>query len=154
MPSPFLLIFKYVANICFVPFCRVEFDLKPCMHTFQFADIVGFTAWYVNHIICAMHGTVVNIALTHPLPNGHSRLRSSAREPNQVLTLLEVVFSAFDEIAARRGVFKVETVGDCYVAVTGVPTARTDHACKCFLFSRSKKTRIAEANSHLTLLQC
>ena len=33
--------------------------------------------------------------------------------------LLEAVYGAFDEIARRRGVFKVETIGDCYVAATG-----------------------------------
>jgi hypothetical protein len=59
--------------------------------TIMFADINGFTAW------------------------------SSVREPTQVFTLLETIFHAFDAIALRRGVFKVETVGDCYVAVSGLP---------------------------------
>jgi hypothetical protein len=52
--------------------------------TILFADISGFTAW------------------------------SSTREPSQVFVLLETIYKAFDEIAKRRGVFKVETVGDCY----------------------------------------
>jgi hypothetical protein len=30
-----------------------------------------------------------------------------------VFTLLETVYSAFDSIADRRNVFKVETIGDC-----------------------------------------
>jgi class 3 adenylate cyclase len=64
----------------------------------MFADLVGFTAW------------------------------RSVREPAQVFTLLETIYSAFDQIAKRRRVFKVETVGDCYVAVTGLPEARKDHA--------------------------
>jgi class 3 adenylate cyclase len=38
-----------------------------------------------------------------------------------VFTLLETVYHAFDEIAKRRRVFKVETIGDCYVAVTDYP---------------------------------
>jgi hypothetical protein len=42
---------------------------------------------------------------------------SSTRTPEQVFELLEQVYSAFDEIANRRKVFKVETIGDCYVAV-------------------------------------
>ena len=46
---------------------------------------------------------------------------TSVREPAQVFTLLETLFHAFDEIANRRRVFKVETVGDCYVAVCGLP---------------------------------
>lgn len=62
--------------------------------TILFADIVGFTAW------------------------------SSTREPSHVFTLLETLYSAFDEIAKARRVFKVETVGDCYVAATGMPDPR------------------------------
>jgi Adenylate and Guanylate cyclase catalytic domain len=34
------------------------------------------------------------------------------REPGQVLLLLESIYRAFDEIAKRRKVFKVETIGD------------------------------------------
>ena len=45
-----------------------------------FADMAGFTKW------------------------------SSVKEPKEVFQLLETVFGAFDEIAKRRGVYKVETV--------------------------------------------
>jgi class 3 adenylate cyclase len=37
------------------------------------------------------------------------------KDPNQVFTLLEAVFQAFDHIAKKRGIYKVETIGDCYV---------------------------------------
>uniref|UniRef100_A0A7S3L4M9 Phosphodiesterase n=1 Tax=Amphora coffeiformis TaxID=265554 RepID=A0A7S3L4M9_9STRA len=73
--------------------------------TVIFADIVGFTAW------------------------------SSVREPAQVFTLLETVYHRFDEIAKRRRVFKVETVGDCYVAATGLPDPRPDHATAMMRFA-------------------
>ena len=43
---------------------------------------------------------------------------------------------AFDEIAKKRRVFKVETIGDCYVAVTGLPDPRRDHAVAMCRFSR------------------
>jgi class 3 adenylate cyclase len=52
-----------------------------------------------------------------------------------VFTLLETVYHAFDEIAKRRRVFKVETIGDCYVAVTDYPI-RKDHAVVMARFSR------------------
>jgi class 3 adenylate cyclase len=39
----------------------------------------------------------------------------------QVFSLLETVFREFDSIAKKRRIFKVETVGDCYVAVSGKP---------------------------------
>lgn len=49
--------------------------------TVMFGDVEGFTAW------------------------------SSVREPSQVFTLLETIYAAFDRVASRRRVFKVETVG-------------------------------------------
>lgn len=74
--------------------------------TIMFADISGFTAW------------------------------SSVREPSQVFTLLETVYHGFDQIARARRVFKVETVGDCYVAVAGLPDPRHDHAVVMIRFAR------------------
>jgi hypothetical protein len=50
--------------------------------TVLFADLAGFTKW------------------------------SSSREPEQVFELLETLYGAFDKIALRRQVFKVETIGD------------------------------------------
>lgn len=66
------------------------------------------------------------------------------RTPSQVFELLETVFGAFDTLATTRSVYKVETVGDCYVAITGLPRAQPDHclrmcryAMKCMaLFSQ------------------
>jgi class 3 adenylate cyclase len=45
-----------------------------------------------------------------------------------VFILLETIYHEFDAIAKRRRVFKVEVVGDCYVAVAGLPDPRPDHA--------------------------
>jgi class 3 adenylate cyclase len=66
--------------------------------TILFADMAGFTKW------------------------------SSTREPVQVFELLETLYQAFDAIAERRKVFKVETIGDCYVAVAGLPEPQENHA--------------------------
>lgn len=57
--------------------------------TVMFGDIAGFTAW------------------------------SSTREPSQVFILLETLYGAFDELANGMSVFKVETIGDCYVGKFG-----------------------------------
>ena len=54
--------------------------------TILFAEIVGFTAW------------------------------SSQREPGEVFTLLQTLYHEFDMAARSLSVFKVETIGDCYVA--------------------------------------
>jgi len=53
-----------------------------------------------------------------------------------VFTLLETLYHSFDEIAKRRRVFKVETIGDCYVAVSGLPEPRKDHATVMARFAR------------------
>eukprot|EP00980_Cylindrotheca_fusiformis_P009000 scaffold1926_cov108-Cylindrotheca_fusiformis.AAC.4 len=74
--------------------------------TVVFADLVGFTAW------------------------------SSAREPHHVFILLETIYGAFDKLAYRHGVFKVETVGDCYVSAVGLPEPRKDHAVVACKFAR------------------
>jgi Adenylate and Guanylate cyclase catalytic domain len=44
------------------------------------------------------------------------RFQKLVRDPFQVFTLLESIYGAFDKVAERRRVFKVETIGDCYVA--------------------------------------
>jgi class 3 adenylate cyclase len=45
-----------------------------------------------------------------------------------VFVLLETLYAAFDAIARRRRIFKVETIGDCYVAVSGLPEPMKEHA--------------------------
>eukprot|EP00980_Cylindrotheca_fusiformis_P002325 scaffold541_cov138-Cylindrotheca_fusiformis.AAC.8 len=74
--------------------------------TIMFADIAGFTAW------------------------------ASAREPVHVFILLETIYGAFDKHACQHRVFKVETVGDCYVAVAGLPEPDKDHALAVCRFAR------------------
>ena len=61
---------------------------------------------------------------------------SSVREPGQVFSLLENIYGAFDSVAKRRGAYKVETIGDSYVAVAGVPVPRPDHAIVMVRFAR------------------
>ncbi|KAG7361432.1 family 3 adenylate cyclase [Nitzschia inconspicua] len=66
--------------------------------------------------------------VTEPKANDGFTRWSSSRSPVEEFGLLETIYSKFDSLALRRGVFKVETIGDCYVAVTGVPEVQEDHA--------------------------
>ena len=46
-----------------------------------------------------------------------------------ILTLIAPLFSCdFDTLAKNMKVFKIETIGDCYVAVTGLPETTPLHA--------------------------
>jgi hypothetical protein len=55
---------------------------------------------------------------------------ASEREPCQVFKLLQTVFYHFDKVALKRQVFKVDTLGDTYMAVTGLPDSQPDHAVR------------------------
>lgn len=80
-------------------------QLKPMADFFPkctvlFADIAGFAAW------------------------------SSQHEPTQVFTFLQTLFQCFDKEARKHDVYKVESSGESYVAVTGIPEAQDDHGRK------------------------
>jgi adenylate cyclase len=46
----------------------------------------------------------------------------------EVVILLNEIFSAFDELVARHGLEKIKTIGDGYLVAAGIPTPRADHA--------------------------
>ncbi len=66
--------------------------------TILFADIVGFT----------------NL--------------STMISPQEIVFLLNEIFSAFDRTASDLGLEKIKTIGDCYMVVGGLPEPKKDHA--------------------------
>jgi adenylate cyclase len=48
--------------------------------------------------------------------------------PEQVVYLLNEIFSTFDGLAERHGVEKIKTIGDAYMAASGISSPRPDHA--------------------------
>jgi class 3 adenylate cyclase len=53
---------------------------------------------------------------------------SKGMPPAPLVTLLDDLFTLFDELARRYRVEKIKTIGDCYMAVCGIPEPRADHA--------------------------
>ena len=54
--------------------------------------------------------------------------RSSQRiAPDQVVQLLNDLFTAFDRLAARHGLEKIKTIGDAYMVAGGLPDPRPHH---------------------------
>jgi Adenylate and Guanylate cyclase catalytic domain len=90
--------------------------------TVIFADIVGFTHW------------------------------SSSRQPAEVFYLLETLYAGFDALAKYHGVFKIETIGDSYVAVVGLPNSRKRHAVVMAKFANDCLTKMMELTHQLTEL--
>ena len=48
-------------------------------------------------------------------------------DAEEVVSLLNEVFTRFDALTDRYGLEKIKTIGDCYMAVGGVPERRDDH---------------------------
>lgn len=53
---------------------------------------------------------------------------SERSTPSDLITLLNQLFSLFDEVAEKWGVEKIKTIGDAYMAVSGLPWEDPDHA--------------------------
>ncbi|HEY9610653.1 MAG TPA: adenylate/guanylate cyclase domain-containing protein [Allocoleopsis sp.] len=66
--------------------------------TIMFADIVGFT----------------------PL--------SARVSPHELVSLLNEIFSTFDQLAQKHGLEKIKTIGDAYMVAGGLPMPKEDHA--------------------------
>lgn len=54
--------------------------------------------------------------------------RSEKMEASEVVSMLDEVFSYFDSLTDKYGIEKIKTIGDCYMAASGVPQSRDDHA--------------------------
>lgn len=66
--------------------------------TVLFADLAGFTPW------------------------------ARVTDPARVVAALDGLFSRFDRLLAKAGMEKIKTIGDAYMAVSGAPEPRSDHA--------------------------
>jgi class 3 adenylate cyclase len=87
--------------------------------TILFADIVGFTPW------------------------------AQGTPPDQVVAVLDDLFSAFDDLTERSGLEKIRTIGDGYMAVAGAPLPRSDHAAAALALARGMIVSMAEPRIRL-----
>ncbi|HNL69738.1 MAG TPA: adenylate/guanylate cyclase domain-containing protein [Leptospiraceae bacterium] len=64
----------------------------------------------------------------------HFTKMSAEIPPEEIVRILDEIFSSFDEAAARLGLEKVKTIGDAYMAIAGAPEEKPDHAHRAVLF--------------------
>ena len=62
----------------------------------------------------------------------------------EVVVLLDEIFSAFDELVAHHGLEKIKTIGDGYLVAAGIPTPRADHAEAAARLALSMRQALAE----------
>jgi class 3 adenylate cyclase len=67
---------------------------------------------------------------------GFTKLSSNVN-PQQLVELLDGIFSALDALAHRHGLEKIKTIGDAYMVVSGVPVATDDHCERVAAFALS-----------------
>lgn len=75
-------------------------------------------------------------------------------EPALLVSFLDQVFSAFDEIAVRRNLERLKTIGDAYMAVSGAPVANRAHvldACLAALEMQRAMRLLNERRAKLRL---
>jgi class 3 adenylate cyclase/tetratricopeptide (TPR) repeat protein len=53
---------------------------------------------------------------------------AEARPPKETVGVLNDIFTHFDALAEKHGLEKIKTIGDCYMAVSGVPEPTANHA--------------------------
>ncbi|SPS00699.1 adenylate/guanylate cyclase domain-containing protein [Cupriavidus taiwanensis] len=55
---------------------------------------------------------------------------SPALSPEGLVAVLNEIFAEFDDIAENRGLEKIKTIGDAYMAAAGLPFPAADHAAR------------------------
>lgn len=63
--------------------------------------------------------------------------------PTEVVGILDELFSRFDALVERHGLEKVKTIGDCYMASSGVPDPSPDHARRAALLALAMRDVVA-----------
>jgi class 3 adenylate cyclase/Tfp pilus assembly protein PilF len=75
---------------------------------------------------------------------------SARTSPQELVEMLDAIFSDFDALAEKYELEKIKTIGDCYMVVGGIPTPRPDHALavsKMALEMRDSVRRLSDATN-------
>lgn|GEM_PF-824134 len=78
--------------------------------------------------------------------------------PKELVDELHTCFKSFDEIISRYGIEKIKTIGDAYLAVSGLPVHDPDHASKMVAaaieirdFMEERKAMLGDRSFHIRI---
>ncbi|AFZ19607.1 adenylate/guanylate cyclase domain-containing protein [Allocoleopsis franciscana] len=74
---------------------------------------------------------------------------SAQTSPTELVELLNVIFSKFDRLAEQHRIEKIKTIGDAYMVVAGLPTARPDTAGAIAQMALDMQDAIVQLNTEL-----
>jgi len=55
--------------------------------------------------------------------------------PEKIVDVLNKLYTEFDHVAEKNGLEKIKTIGDCYMAVAGIPEPKIEHALSASNFA-------------------
>jgi Amt family ammonium transporter len=64
---------------------------------------------------------------------------SKCTEPEEIVSALNDIFTRFDILSLKHGLEKIKTIGDCYMAVAGLPEPHDNHALATARFALEAK---------------
>jgi class 3 adenylate cyclase len=67
-------------------------------------------------------------------------------DPEELVSLLNDLFSRFDRLAEQHGLEKIKTIGDSYLVVGGLPERRPDHAAAVAEMALEMLAALADLN--------
>jgi adenylate cyclase len=71
---------------------------------------------------------------------------SAGMKPEELVSVLNEIFDDFDSIADHRGLEKIKTIGDAYLAAAGLPVAAADHAVRAAYMALDMMESLARFN--------
>jgi adenylate cyclase len=71
---------------------------------------------------------------------------SAHKTPTQLVEILNGIFCEFDRLSESHGLEKIKTIGDAYMVVGGLPTARGDHAQAIALLALEMQSALTQFN--------
>jgi PAS domain S-box-containing protein len=71
---------------------------------------------------------------------------SEQMSPEQLIILLNTIFTEFDNLVETHELEKIKTIGDAYMIASGVPVARDDHAAAIAELALEMKNIMTELN--------
>ncbi|XP_045552669.1 guanylate cyclase soluble subunit beta-2-like [Salmo salar] len=74
----------------------------------------------------------------------------AACEPIQIVNMLNSMYSKFDRLTSVHDVYKVETIGDAYMVVGGVPIPADSHAERVANFALAMRIAAREVTNPIT----
>lgn len=74
---------------------------------------------------------------------------SEEKSASELVSLLNLIFSKFDQLTEDYRLEKIKTIGDAYMVVGGLPTPRPDHAKAIANMALSMQATMAELNQEM-----